>query len=227
MTRSPRIRSRRRRSRRRSAATRRSPTTRVCSRSTRRSNGPTSTLAPFTLDDGTQAPLIMASPSIDEFNANYLTPGLFFTAVGPQHRSTRRLPRSHRQRASAPTPASRTTATPRTPADTRRSPIVEARPPSTSRWRRCRPTTRTRPSSSCNSSPMPTWRCSTRCSRRSSSHRAELSRLTRDVASLSVWSPTRPGSGPRISRSRGGPGSGRPTIRCAGGPRPPRSGCGG
>lgn len=26
----------------------------------------------------------MASPSIDEFNANYLTPGLFFTAVGPQ-----------------------------------------------------------------------------------------------------------------------------------------------
>ena len=39
--------------------------------------------APFTLDDGTQAPLIMASPSIDEFNANYLTPGLFFTAVGP------------------------------------------------------------------------------------------------------------------------------------------------
>ena len=41
-------------------------------------------LAPFALDDGTQAPLIMASPSIDEFNANYLTPGLFFTAVGPQ-----------------------------------------------------------------------------------------------------------------------------------------------
>jgi serine protease Do len=40
--------------------------------------------APFTLDDGTQAPLIMASPSIAEFNANYLTPGLFFTAVGPQ-----------------------------------------------------------------------------------------------------------------------------------------------
>jgi serine protease Do len=39
--------------------------------------------APFMLDDGTQAPLIVASPSIAEFDANYLTPGLLFTAVGP------------------------------------------------------------------------------------------------------------------------------------------------
>ncbi|HEX4981974.1 MAG TPA: hypothetical protein VFV63_09755, partial [Ilumatobacteraceae bacterium] len=39
--------------------------------------------APFTLEDGGQAPLIMASPSIDEFNASYLTPGMFFTALGP------------------------------------------------------------------------------------------------------------------------------------------------
>jgi hypothetical protein len=39
---------------------------------------------PFTLDDGSESPMIMASPSIDDFSASYLTPGLFFTAVAPQ-----------------------------------------------------------------------------------------------------------------------------------------------
>ena len=40
-------------------------------------------VAPFTFPDGTQAPVIMASPSIDQFNESYATPGLFFTALGP------------------------------------------------------------------------------------------------------------------------------------------------
>jgi hypothetical protein len=40
--------------------------------------------APFTLDDGSESPMIMASPSLEEFNASYLTPGLFFTVFAPQ-----------------------------------------------------------------------------------------------------------------------------------------------
>ena len=40
--------------------------------------------APYTFDDGTTAPLIVASPNIADFNATYNTPGLFFTSVAPQ-----------------------------------------------------------------------------------------------------------------------------------------------
>ncbi len=40
--------------------------------------------APYTLDDGTESPMIMASPSLQEFDDSYLTPGLFFTAFAPQ-----------------------------------------------------------------------------------------------------------------------------------------------
>jgi hypothetical protein len=39
---------------------------------------------PFTHDDGSESPMIMASPSIEDFSVSYLTPGLFFTAVAPQ-----------------------------------------------------------------------------------------------------------------------------------------------
>ena len=40
--------------------------------------------APFTLDDGSESPMIVASPSIEEFDASYLTPGLVFTVFAPQ-----------------------------------------------------------------------------------------------------------------------------------------------
>jgi serine protease Do len=40
--------------------------------------------SPFTLDDGTEAPQIMASTSITDFEATFNVPGLFFTVVGPQ-----------------------------------------------------------------------------------------------------------------------------------------------
>jgi hypothetical protein len=38
---------------------------------------------PFTLDDGTEVPGILASPSIAAYVETYLTPGLLFTALGP------------------------------------------------------------------------------------------------------------------------------------------------
>ena len=39
---------------------------------------------PNTGDDGTEEPMIIASPSIDDYVESYVTPGLTFTSTGPQ-----------------------------------------------------------------------------------------------------------------------------------------------
>jgi serine protease Do len=39
---------------------------------------------PFDMDDGSQAPLIQASPSLDSFNNSWDVPGLFYGALAPQ-----------------------------------------------------------------------------------------------------------------------------------------------
>ena len=40
--------------------------------------------APFTMDDGTQAPFISASPDLASFNSSWSTPGLLYAALAPQ-----------------------------------------------------------------------------------------------------------------------------------------------
>ena len=134
-TRLPRIPSRRRPSRRRSAATSRSPTTPAClTVDVPNGVGRTSNLTVHAAKSAPGAQLIIASPSIASFDANYLTPGLFFHSPRRRcHRSTR-LPRSRPDLDAVHRPsASRTTATPPTRAGTRRSASVAARAPCTSR----------------------------------------------------------------------------------------------